>query len=159
MAADIRNQQQKYIDNNSKQNAGKSAKPDQTAHAGAAIQAKLVLLVLNFPRLRIIWSSSPFASADIFRDLKTLQYEPDVARAMAIGAPTTEGATSTGSEINSAAEDLLRTFPGVTAKNVGYVMSRVSSVRRLCELNLSEMQDVLGAEPGKACWEFLHRKK
>jgi len=34
------------------------------------ISSKLVLLTITFPRLRIIWSSNPIATVEIFQDLK-----------------------------------------------------------------------------------------
>ncbi|TDL21605.1 hypothetical protein BD410DRAFT_815247 [Rickenella mellea] len=120
----------------------------------ASIQSKLVLLTLTFPRLRIIWSSSPYASAEIFNDLKLNNSEPDPAQAVAIGA---DEDPNVGAGVNASAEELLRVLPGVTVKNVKYVMNRVGSVRALCELELKDVQDILGVEPGKACWEFLHR--
>jgi len=41
-------------------------------------------------------------------------------------------------------------------KNVKFVMSKVNSVKDLCALDIKALQDILGNEPGKACWEFLH---
>lgn len=117
-----------------------------------SIQAKLVLLALAFPRVRVLWSSSPYASAAIFADLKAHAHEPDAARAVAVGA---EDELAPGT--NHVAEELLRTLPGVTAQSVRHVMAKVGSVREFCELNLREVQDLLGVEPGKACYEFLHR--
>lgn len=61
-----------------------------------------------------------------------------------------------GEGVNQAAEELLRTLPGITAKNVKYVMGKVGSVRELCEMSLEQVQELLGSEPGKACWEFIH---
>ncbi|PWZ00136.1 DNA repair protein [Testicularia cyperi] len=49
------------------------------------IQAKLVLLTSAFPRLRIIWSSSPYATADIFADLKQTFPEPDASKVALVG--------------------------------------------------------------------------
>lgn len=118
------------------------------------VQAKLVLLTLSFPRLRILWSSSPYASADMFRDLKQNNSEPDAAKAIAVGA---EEDPNAGEGINQVAEELLRTLPGINAKNVKYVMGKVGSVRELCEMSLSDVQDLLGSEPGKTCWEFMHK--
>lgn len=112
-----------------------------------------MLLTLSFPRLRIIWSSSPYATAEIFNDLKTHNLEPDAAHAVRIGA---EEDPEAGAGVNAAAEELLRSLPGVTAKNVKYVMSKVGSVREFCELELVAVQEILGVEPGKACWEFMH---
>ncbi len=118
-----------------------------------SIQQKLVLLTLAFPRVRILWSSSPYATADIFKDLKANAHEPDYATAVAVGADSDPAA---GQGVHRLAEELLNTLPGITAKNSGYVMGRVRSVRELCELSLEQVQDILGNEPGKACWEFLH---
>ncbi|KZT37318.1 hypothetical protein SISSUDRAFT_987932 [Sistotremastrum suecicum HHB10207 ss-3] len=118
------------------------------------VQSKLVLLVLSFPRLRIIWSSSPYASAEIFNELKLHNPEPNPSKAISIGA---EEDNEAGAGINQTAEELLRTFPGITAKNVRYVMSKVKNIRELCELDLKDVQEILGVDPGKSCWEFLHQ--
>jgi DNA excision repair protein ERCC-4 len=48
-------------------------------------------------------------------------------------------------------------LPGITPKNVKYVMSKVRNLRELCEMDLMGLQDLLGVEPGKACWEFIHK--
>lgn len=118
------------------------------------IQAKLVLLTLTFPRVRIIWSSSPYATAAIFNDLKSNNPEPDPVKAIAVGA---EEDTEAGPGVNHAAEELLRALPGVTAKSVRHIMSKVGSVREFCELSLPQVQQILGVEPGKECYEFMHR--
>ncbi|KZO94381.1 hypothetical protein CALVIDRAFT_224105 [Calocera viscosa TUFC12733] len=138
----------------------KSAKPNQPVEFNASdtstIQSKLVLLTLAFPRLRIIWSSSPFATAKIFPDLKMNHPEPDPLRAVQIGAE--EGvATMVEGGWNTQAEDLLRCFPGITSKNVRYVMGKVGSVRDLCELSREEMESLLGTEGGKQCYAFVNR--
>ncbi|KAF8580272.1 hypothetical protein K439DRAFT_1415468 [Ramaria rubella] len=134
----------------------KKVGPGQSGSAPAAmsIQSKLVLLTLTFPRVRVIWSSSPYATAEIFNDLKLHNSEPDPAKAIAVGV---EDDAEIGAGVNLAAEELLRSLPGITAKNVRYVMGKVLSVNALCALKLEEVQDILGVEPGKACWEFIHR--
>ncbi|KAL4069136.1 hypothetical protein J3A83DRAFT_4096140 [Scleroderma citrinum] len=128
--------------------------PTEAERAPPSVQSKIVLLTLHFPRVRIIWSSSPYATADIFNDLKANNPEPDPARAIAIGA---EEDPEIGAGINAAAEELLRCLPGITAKNVKYVMSKVKSVRELCEMSRVEVQGILGVEPGNQCWEFMHQ--
>ncbi|EGN92951.1 hypothetical protein SERLA73DRAFT_127060 [Serpula lacrymans var. lacrymans S7.3] len=143
-----------YAKPSSKYPSKKPAGPSDTDRAAPSVQSKLVLLTLHFPRVRIIWSSSPYATTDIFNDLKANNYEPDSARAVAIGA---EDDPEAGAGVNAAAEELLRCLPGITAKNVKYVMSKVQSVRELCEMSNEQVQEILGVGPGKACWEFMHK--
>ena len=50
-----------------------------------SLSSRLVLLALHFPRLRIIWSRSLHATAEIFRNLKSNFDEPDAVTAAAIG--------------------------------------------------------------------------
>ncbi len=53
---------------------------------GTTLGSKLVLLTLHFPRLRLLWSRSLHATADLFRALKEGRDEPDALAAAAIGA-------------------------------------------------------------------------
>lgn len=55
------------------------------------IISKLSLLVLHFPRLRVIWSRSLHATAEIFASLKANQDEPEEAKAIRVGVPSEEG--------------------------------------------------------------------
>ncbi|EFJ52250.1 hypothetical protein VOLCADRAFT_103253 [Volvox carteri f. nagariensis] len=49
--------------------------------------SKLTLLTLHFPKLRLLWSRSPHATADLFAVLKSNQDEPDPAAAALVGVP------------------------------------------------------------------------
>lgn len=119
-----------------------------------SIQTRLVILTLAFPRLRIVWSASPHATASIFADLKANNPEPDPEQAAAKGTDeTVDGSTGE----NVAAEEVLRSLPGVGTKNYRYVKGKVTSIRDLCEMDLGSIQLLLGVEPGKACYEFLHK--
>ncbi|KAH9934024.1 uncharacterized protein BXZ73DRAFT_89675 [Epithele typhae] len=129
------------------------ARGEHATSASQSIQAKLVLLTLTFPRVRVLWSSSPYATAEVFNDLKGHMPQPDPGRAVLVGA---EEDADAGAGVNAAAEELLRSLPGVTGKNVKHVMSRIGSVRELCGLPMKDVQNILGVEPGKACWEFIH---
>ncbi len=42
-----------------------------------SLMGRIALLVLHFPRLRLIWSRSLHATADMFQQLKGNQEEPD----------------------------------------------------------------------------------
>lgn len=128
--------------------------PDQSNFTSPIIQSKIVLLTLSFPRLRIIWSSSPYATSDIFNDLKANNPEPDAIKAVSLGADNDPEA---GAGVNNAAEEVLRSMPGITTRNYKAVMAKVRNIKELCELSLEEMKKILGKESGKACYEFVHR--
>ncbi|PWN26961.1 hypothetical protein BDZ90DRAFT_260642 [Jaminaea rosea] len=113
------------------------------------VQTKLVMLTISFPRLRIIWSSSPYHTADIFSELKTTYDEPDPVKVAAIGLSTTSGegagagaggaggagVAGTGeyeSSFNLTPQDMLLAMPGITTKNVRHVMNSVRDLRELC---------------------------
>jgi DNA excision repair protein ERCC-4 len=140
--------------NKPKSKAGGKSKDDNSSFAAtrdSLVQSKLVLLTLHFPNLRIIWSPSPHASAEIFRDLKLNSPEPEIAEAVSLGADV-----DNLGEVNPLAEDLLRSLPGVTQRGLRTVMTKVRSVGELCEMSLTEIQEILGEEDGKKCYEFIH---
>lgn len=123
------------------------------------VQAKLVMLSLAFPRMKIIWSMSPYATADIFVELKSTYDEPDVAKVVGTGADG--GTTDTGAEggeYSLTLQEMLRCIPGVSSKNVRYLMSSVKNLEELCDLDLKDLQDLIGNEPGKQVFEFLSKR-
>lgn len=124
-------------------------------------QIKLVILTNSFPRLRIIWSSSPYSTADIFADLKSNYDEPDVARVANIGTDgTTDSAalgTSTEQTYNLIPQELLLSLPGINSKNFRHVMNMCRDLKELFELSLEEMKFIIGNEPAKLLYEFVNR--
>lgn len=151
-------------------NDGKSS--GRTANLELDIQAKLVLLTSAFPRLRIIWSSSPFATSDIFADLKQNFDEPDAAKVALVGLDDVlEAATGSSSEVvrhadwqsssehsfNLAPQDFLRALPGINTKNFRYVMSQVRDVSDLCEMSQEDLSELIGVEPARQLIRFIER--
>ncbi len=125
-------------------------------------QQKLVLLTLSFPRLRVIWSSSPYATADIFEDLKSNFAEPDAQKVAAVGLDdenTENGAVTYNNEnsYNVNAQDVLRVMPGINTKNMRYMMNQVRNIAELCDLSSEELQELLGAELGRKLYRFINK--
>ncbi|CAG8763405.1 23191_t:CDS:10 [Gigaspora margarita] len=116
------------------------------------ISSKLVMLTLTFPRVKIIWSSSPHATVQIFEDLKESRDEPELETAQSIGVENEDFP-----DYNLSPQDILRALPGITAKNYKHVMSKVENLRELTELSLRELQILIGVENGKTLYEFLER--
>lgn len=144
----------------------KDANPREDTISEHEIQSKLVLLTLTFPRLRIIWSSSPLATADIVADLKNNHAEPSVEKAILVGQGD-EGTEGDASGSNGAAVELLRLIPGIvrvslaivpdplatltrccvicacqSARNLRHVMNNIDSIKHMCSLSRAELAKV-----------------
>ncbi|KAJ3161349.1 hypothetical protein HDU86_007131 [Geranomyces michiganensis] len=122
------------------------------------VGARLALLVLHFQKLRIVWSSSPAATAEIFVELKVKaqhqknQEEPDMKAAMAVGVDSSEAIDSAYSITPS---DVLRSLPGITSKNYRRVMSQVRDLKALSELDLEGCCALVGKEFGTQLHAFF----
>ncbi|KNC97326.1 DNA repair protein (rad1) [Spizellomyces punctatus DAOM BR117] len=118
------------------------------------VGSRLALLCLHFPKLRIVWSSSAAATAEIVEDLKKNQEEPSMDDAMAVGVDNPE---TIDSAFNITPSDVLRSLPGITSKNYRYVMSKVQNLRELSEMPLERCQQLLGQEFGKMLYAFFRK--
>ena len=119
------------------------------------LQSKLVQLTLAFPRLRIIWSSSPYQTAEIFEELKKQQDEPDPMRAVQIGLEAGEDAESR--TFSQAPQDMLRILPGVSAKNISSITLDVESIHALANMEEVELEPMVGKETGRQIVRFFNR--
>ena len=132
---------------------------DQGPASDNDLRSKIVLLTITFPKLRIIWSSSPYQTVDIFRELKENRDEPDAGKAVRVGADEVAGgvaAEGTGEAgFSTAPQDILRNLPGITTKNYRYVMSKVDNIEALCGMELKELQELIGVEPGRSLHAFI----
>lgn len=130
-----------------------------TAIASAAnpadLQSKLVLLTLAFPRLKVIWSSSPYQTAEIFEELKKNQDEPDPVKAVQIGLGV--GEDPTDQSFNQTPQEMLRAVPGITAKNLARLTLEVTNVAAVANLALEELDPLVGREAGRQVWRFFNR--
>jgi DNA excision repair protein ERCC-4 len=126
-----------------------------SAQATTDLQSKLVLLTLAFPRLRIIWSSSPYQTAEIFESLKTQQEEPDPLTAVRIGLDSTEKAEDQA--FNREPQDMLRVVPGITAKNLKNLVLDAGSLREVANMTEAELAPTIGKEAGRQVLRFFNK--
>jgi DNA excision repair protein ERCC-4 len=120
------------------------------------LQSKLVLLTLSFPRLKIIWSSSPYHTAEVFEELKKNHEEPDPLAAVRVGLDPSE---QPGARVyNQAPQELLRSVPGVTAKNIWNLMVGWENVREISRAEEERLMEVVGPEAGRQIYGFFNRK-
>ncbi|KPV71576.1 uncharacterized protein RHOBADRAFT_19268 [Rhodotorula graminis WP1] len=126
----------------------------------ADLRSKLVLLTIAFPKLRLIWSSSPYQTVEIFRDLKEGRPEPDEDHAALVGNDDGDlvggGAGAEGSTAgNPTPIEVLRQLPGVSSKNYRYLAGQVDNLEALVALGLNELQALIGNEPAKQLHGFM----
>ena len=120
------------------------------------LQSKIVLLTIAFPRLKIIWSSSPYQTAEIFAELKNKQDEPDPVRAVQIGLGMGEDPYEQQS-FNTIPQDMLRAVPGVTAKNMMRLILEVRDLREVSNLGEAQLDEMVGKEAGRQVYRFFNR--
>jgi DNA excision repair protein ERCC-4 len=133
------------------------SKPNQSALASTPdLQSKIVLLTLAFPRLRIIWSSSPYQTAEIFEELKKNNDEPDPRKAVNMGMQEGEDA-DTGRAFNQTPMDMLREVPGVNDKNVARISLDVTSIQQLANMDEDAVSALVGREAGRQIHRFFNR--
>ncbi|KAK9475027.1 uncharacterized protein V1510DRAFT_359391 [Dipodascopsis tothii] len=128
------------------------------------LQAKLVLLVLAFPNLKIIWSSGPYQTAEIFQDLKTNQEEPDPETAARIGLDEADDGSSLYNQaavVSGAAaaltQNVLRGMPGITATNYRNIVYDVENLQALCNMPQAAIAESIGHEAAGKVWRFINR--
>ena len=119
------------------------------------LQSKLVLLTLAFPRLKVIWSSSPYQTAEIFAELKKQQEEPDPVKAVQIGLVAGEEPGEGSWSLQP--QEMLRAVPGVSGKNLGRLTLEVRDVAAVSNLGEGELDGLVGREAGRQVWRFFNR--
>ncbi|SCV03300.1 LAME_0H09318g1_1 [Lachancea meyersii CBS 8951] len=106
------------------------------------IQMQLAQLVLKFPSLRILWSSSPLQTVNLILDLKVGREQPDPTTSVNIGLE--RKATKTKSTLDSISK--LRELLGIPGfSNIDYynVTKRVKNFESLKKLNKVQLTDLV----------------
>ncbi|XP_011692831.1 PREDICTED: DNA repair endonuclease XPF [Wasmannia auropunctata] len=108
------------------------------------ITAKLQLLTLHFPKLKIIWSPNPHATAQLFEELKQGRDQPDANVAAKIGADEeTENKQVMAEKYNSNIQDFIAKLPGVHSKNLRVLLNKGESLDHLIKLSQEELREIL----------------
>ena len=119
------------------------------------VHSHLVLLTLAFPRLKVIWSSSPYQTAEIFEELKKNQEEPDPIKAVQFGLSA--GEDPNDQSFNQTPQDMLRAVPGITGKNMSRITLEVGNMTEVSNLEEDELDVMVGKEAGRQVYRFFNR--
>lgn len=100
------------------------------------ITQKLQLLTIYFNKLRLVWSPSPYATAQLFEELKHGHGEPDPINASQIGSTAaTKELDNFVDRINPNIYDFLLKLPGINLKNVNAIIRNVKNLKDLVKLS------------------------
>ncbi|KAI0379134.1 DNA repair protein [Hypomontagnella monticulosa] len=130
----------------------KSVNPNEVP---SDLQSKIVLLTLAFPKLRIIWSSSPYQTAEIFEGLKTQQDEPDPV--VAVRAGLDKDMKAEDQAFNLEPHDMLSVVPGVTPKNLKNLTLETENIREVANMSEAELDPFIGKEAARQVHGFFNR--
>ena len=126
-----------------------------TANNPQDLQSKITLLTLAFPRLKVIWSSSPYQTAEIFDELKKQQEEPDPIKAVQVGLG--DGEDPNDQSFNQIPQDMLRAVPGMSEKNLSRITLEVGNITDVSNLTEEELDVMVGKEAGRQVFRFFNR--
>lgn len=100
------------------------------------ITQKLQMLTIYFPKLRLVWSPSPYATAQLFEELKQGHDEPDPTVASTLGSTaSTKELDKFVDRINPNVYDFLLKLPGINLKNVYAIIRKVDNLKELIKLS------------------------
>jgi len=125
------------------------------ASTSSDLQSRLVLLTIAFPRLKVIWSSSPYQTAEIFEELKKNQEEPDPIKAVQIGLNV--GEDPNDQNFNQTPNEMLLAIPGITTKNMSRIALEVDNIMEVSNLDEDTLDTMIGKEAGRQVYRFFNR--
>jgi DNA excision repair protein ERCC-4 len=127
------------------------------ANAGASdLQSKIVLLTLAFPKLRIIWSSSPYETAEIFERLKAQEDEPDPIAAVQAGLDR-DSMRAEEQAFNTEPQEMLAVVPGITPKNITNLTLETENIAEVANMTVEELEPFVGREAARQIHGFFNK--
>ncbi|XP_015186628.1 PREDICTED: DNA repair endonuclease XPF isoform X1 [Polistes dominula] len=125
-----------------------------------AVTSKLQLLTLHFPKLKLVWSQSPHASAQLFEELKSGRDQPSAEKAATIGVDeNTEDSQLMVQKYNPHIQDFISKLPGVHSKNLCAILNKGKSLDHLIKLTEDELAEIVGNKSdAEMLYNSIHKK-
>lgn len=126
------------------------------------IQMQLSKLVMRFPGLRIIWSSSPLQTVNIILELKLGREQPDPTLSVGLGSkikpPSKVGKKDKQTD---EAEKLTRllAIPGISNVDYFNIRRKVKSYKKLANLSSQDLTDLFGDELRDKITIFIQKEE
>ncbi|XP_023245287.1 LOW QUALITY PROTEIN: DNA repair endonuclease XPF-like [Copidosoma floridanum] len=108
------------------------------------ITNRLILLTMHFPKLKLVWSPSPHATAQLFEELKLGRPQPDGTKAAQIGLDDdTDDKTLMAEKYNCHIQDFVAKLPGIHSKNLRRILDRGQSLDHLISLSMDQLLQIV----------------
>ncbi|CAL1528126.1 unnamed protein product [Lymnaea stagnalis] len=121
------------------------------------ITTKLAILTMQFPKLRLLWCPSPYATAELFEELKAGRPQPNAEIAMTVSAASSEMPDWTD-KYNHGPQDFVLRMPGINSKNFHSILNKFTNLSEVSLASLEELTQVLGsAQHAQQLYDFLHK--
>lgn len=123
------------------------------------ICARMAMLVLAFPAMRVFWSRSAYCTAALFLSLKAGREEPSESEAVRVGCEDGDApAEGAGETERAAAQEVLLSLPGINHTNVRAATRAFDSLAAMCLLAEAELAAVVGPANARKLHTFLHHR-
>lgn len=167
------------------QTGGLLMRPTATS-TGTEILAGLTLLLIHFPKLKLLWTCDLAFTATIFEDLQIDQEEiilnnekeregqqdqehehdqvdqkqDDQENEIEIEITKQENKLKINENSsfipNHNPQDILSKMTGVTRENIHSIMSKVKNLKELTRLSLNQLEEFMNPNNARKLWNFLH---
>lgn len=122
----------------------------------AEIMQKLQLLTIHFPKLKLIWSPTPYATAQLFEELKQNKENPKIEQVLQTGSDMEELSIVT-EKYSTNIYDFVLKLPGVNLKNVHGLMRHGKSLKNLIKMSEEELAKILqSSKDAHLLYDSLH---
>jgi len=123
--------------------------------ASSDIMARLQLLTMHFPKLRILWSPSPHATAELFDELKQGREQPDASQAATLGVDMIDDFQQ--DKYNPQVREFLSKLPGISSKNIFAILNNCMSLADLLERSEESLAEMLSSQQSASeLYKALH---
>ncbi|CAM9016752.1 unnamed protein product [Wickerhamomyces anomalus] len=134
-------------------NSVQAPHPSSSSRMQDEIQMNLAALVLKYPKMKILWSSSPYQTTELIMELKASREEPDIVKA--VNAGLKEDKQRANDDTSSNIVTLLQNVPGITNIDFYSIMRKVKDTSKLVEMTRDELVQTVGEDLGEKIYDHI----
>ncbi|CAG5123190.1 unnamed protein product [Candidula unifasciata] len=123
------------------------------------VTSKLAMLTMHFPKLRLIWCPSPYATAELFEELKAGRPQPSAEMAMTVTAAVSD-MPDWNDKYSHGPQDFVLRMPGINSRNFRLILNKFQNLYEVSQASLDSLTQVLGSSVhAQQLYDFLHKEQ